>query len=154
MEYEICLSDTITEKGQMSGIETAVIAAVGNTVTKEAIDWVRSRGDDFSEGDWKQAAEPVLRQVRATHEQFRTARYDKAQRGQLKKEIRVSGRILRELEYVGQHRGFDPDTIERYSELADLMAEWYKSPEIELEDEAGPCAERFEKMYLEYKEFK
>ncbi|WP_123621274.1 hypothetical protein [Halorubrum sp. CSM-61] len=61
----------------MSDIEEAVLVAVGNTVSKKAIEWVQSRGPDFSETDWKQTAGPVLRQVRASHEQFRTGYQDK-----------------------------------------------------------------------------
>ena len=136
----------------MSGLETAVIAAVGNAVTKEAIEWIKSRGSEFSESDWKQTAAPILTQVRATHEQFRTARQGKEERAQLQREIRIAGRALRELEYLGQDRGFDPDTIDRFSNLADLLAEWHNSAEVELQNEAGPYAERFEEQYLAYQE--
>lgn len=136
----------------MSGLGEAILGAVGNTVSKKAIEWVQSRGPDFSETDWKETAGPVLRQVRASHEQFRTGYQDKTERAQLKKEVRIAGRVLRELEYLGQNRGFDADTIERFSEFADLLAEWHTSAEIELEDEAGSYAERFEDLYLEYQE--
>jgi len=138
----------------MSGLEAAIVGAVSNVVTKEAVNWIRGRGPDFTEADWEKTGEPILRQVRATHEQFRTGYANETERKALKNEIRISGRALRELKYVGEERDFNKEMVGLYGDLADLMAEWQTSAEIDLEDEAGSYAERFEELYREYQESK
>jgi hypothetical protein len=134
----------------VTGLETALAGTVANAVSKEVLQWLKSRGPDFSEGDWQGMGLPVGRQIRAVYAQHEAGMMSKED--EVRRQLDQAGRIYRELSFVGEDRGFNPDVVKVYSDLADVCAEWESSPELHLGADPEEHPDRFNELHDRYKE--
>ncbi|WP_436348760.1 hypothetical protein [Natronorubrum sp. FCH18a] len=134
----------------MSGIETALATAAVNVVSKEFTQWLKDRGPDLSESDWKQAGQPVVRQIQAAYKQHQAGQLPKEDRVQ--RQLQQGGHVFRELAIIGENRGLDDSVTELYQEFAEACAVWETSPELEIGTEPEDEAERFYDLCDEYQD--
>jgi len=134
----------------MSGLETALLGAVANTVSKEVSQWLDNRGPDFSEDDWMKVGLPVGRQIRAEYEQYQVGETPKED--EVREQVDHAGKIYRELSYIGENRGFDTEVVDIYSDLADLCADWVADPSLHVDVATSDHSDRFKQLHERYKE--
>jgi len=132
----------------MSGIEMALATAAVNVASKEFAQWIKDRGPDLSESDWKQAGQPVVRQIQAAYEQHQAGNRPTGERVQ--RQLQQGGLVFRELAIIGENRDLDESVTGLYEEFADACAEWERSPELDLGTEPASEAERFYDLCKEY----
>jgi len=134
----------------MTGLESVLLGTVANAVSKDVLNWLKNKGPNFTEDDWKDTGLPVGRQIRATYGQHEAG--ERTKNEDVRRQLAQAGKIYRELSYIGNDRDFDSEMTATYSDLADLCAEWESSFELHrpgIEPEDHP--DRFLELHNQYK---
>lgn len=134
----------------MTGLGTALAAAGAKILGEELIEWIKNRGEALSEGDWAEIGVFIGRKLSVDYENVESSFLHKSRKRTVVNRIESAAEIYRELEILGEERGFDEEIIQKYSELADICSNW----SIET-DGLGPESyrERGEEFFEVYKEY-
>lgn len=135
----------------MVDLLTVLAGTAATTVSREVIQWLRSNQEGVSESEWAEIGVMVGRELKSTH----TQDFEKANipdRDKVKRVADRSGKIFRELAFVGDERGFDSTIVEHYSELADICAQWSSTPNFSSGEAYVKGSGAFLERYGEYKD--
>lgn len=136
----------------MTSLETALAAAGVKIIGEELIEWLKNRESDLSEDDWAEMGLFVGRKLVVDYKNVESSWLHKSRKKDVVRRIESASGIYRELEILGEERGFNVKIIEIYSELADICSNW----SIET-DGLGPenykkRGEEFFELYEDYQD--
>lgn len=108
----------------MTGLETALAAAGLKVLGKKLVEWLKSRGGELSESDWAKMGIFIGKKLTVDYKNIESSWLHKSRKKKVVRRIESAAEIYRELELIGEERGFDEDIIETYSGLADICSNW------------------------------
>ena len=127
-------------------VSAAVVGSVTSQVAKEALNWLKSRGAEVSEDDWKMVGYQIGNELLAIREQFRT---QPKVLPRLESELRSAWKTYEKLTRVGEDFGFDEDFLEHYRTLTEKCNEW--SDALANNENDGLYGEDYEDEFDKYK---
>jgi len=128
-------------------VSAAVVGSVTSQVAKEARNWLKSRGAEISEDNWKMVGYQIGNELLAIREQFRSTPKVLTR---LENEVRSAWKTYEKLTRVGEDFGFDEEFLQHYRSLSEECKEW--SEALEFNENDGVYGEEYEEAFNLYKE--